>query len=295
MQYIGGLPVFRFAKLTEAVGALSRRCAVEFEPGKHAVFGDNDLIVHDGYHLESLGVRRMRKRIYNTIDSDFYTRSFAVHCPVVNEVWFCFPETGNALPNLAYVWNYREQTGGFRDLPLTSHIQAGPIDPGSAGEQWDGDSGSWDSDTSTWDQRLYEPSKLRPLLCDPNNTLLHLGNETTQFNGASFTATLERNALPFPLRADGPPDLSLRKHFKRIWPRITGTLGGTVNIYVAATDSPYESPMYGSALPYVIGTDRYVDCRVVGALLHLKIESTTAIEWHLPGYEVEFTARGRAR
>ena len=292
MQYIGGIAVFRFAKVTDSVGAISRRCAVEYMPGKHAVLGDHDLIVHDGYNLESIANRRIKRRIYSSVDSDYYSRSFTVHNHAAKEVWFCWPESGNALPNIAYVWNYEESTGGFRDLPPSSHIQAGIVDPGAASDTWDGDSASWDSDTTTWDQRLYEPSKLRPVICDPDNTLIHLGDDTTSFNGTAFTATLERNAIAFPLRADGPPDMSQRKHFRRIWPRITGTNGGTVNVYVAATDNPYEAPSYGAAKPFVIGTDKFTECRVVGAFLHLKFESTESIEWQLPGYEVDFARRG---
>lgn len=294
MQYVGGLPVFRFARLTESVGGLARRCAVEFQPGKHVVLGDHDLVVHDGYTLESIANRRMRRRIYNTLSSSNYRNSYTVHNPAAHEVWFCFVEDGETFPAIAYVWNYQDNTGGYRDLPNSSHIQLGVIDPGAVGEQWASDSASWDSDTSIWDQRLYEPAKLRPVICDPTNTLLHLGDDTTDFNGAAFTATLERTNIPIPMRADLPPDLTLRKHVRRIWLRILGTIGGVVNVSVGASNEPTSAPTYSAAVPFTIGTSRYVDCRVVGSLLHLKLQSTTSIEWQISGYEIDFHPRGRA-
>ena len=48
MQHVGGIGIFRFFQIFGEYGALGKNCVVQFEAGKHLVFGRDDVFVHDG-------------------------------------------------------------------------------------------------------------------------------------------------------------------------------------------------------------------------------------------------------
>jgi len=198
MQYIGLPQVFRFWKLfgkdDTGGGILTRNCAVEVKR-KHLVATQGDLVLHDGNTWESILTDRLRKKIFETdIDSTYYDRSFMVVNSSRNEVWFCFAAAGATFPNIALVWNWKDNACGFRDIPLAAFAAAGVIDPGT-NTSWDADSGSWDSDASIWDQREYNPIKREVMLAVPGVSKLYQANSTDQFAGSNYAAYIERTGL----------------------------------------------------------------------------------------------------
>lgn len=287
MQYIGGLNIFRFARIMGTGGALSRRCAVEYTAGKHAVFGDGDLFQHDGLNTQSLVASRLRRRIYNSIDSTNYQRAFVVHDQPNKEVWFCFPETGNTECNLACVWGYEDNTWGFRDLPQIAHIELGIINPGGTSDQWNLAVGTWDSDSQVWDQRQYNPAQRSILMGQPSGPALFQADTTNQFNSVDTSVVLERQGLALPLTPEGPPDMNYVKQVVRVFPRITGTVGGVVQVYVGASMIPGVAPTYLPPVPFIIGTTNHIDALVSGRLLAIKFSSSTTLDWKLSGYEFD--------
>lgn len=295
MQYIGGIEVFRFLKKFGEIGALSRKCAIEFFSGKHCVFAGDDLILHDGQQAVSLLTDKMRKSMLNRIDSGFYSRSFVVANYPGKEVWACFPEVSQPLPNIALVWNWEKNTVGLRELPGTPHIAAGIVNPVATTETWGGAVGTWETDTVSWGDRSFDPSQRKMLMAAPNVTKLYNPDTSNQFDGVNMTAFVERKGLGFPLKKDQPPDYETVKRLRGIWPRISGTVGGVVNVY-AGVQNKVDGPItYDVPFPFVIGTSDYVDC--LGALpssrLHaLKFESTSDIAWRLEGYEVDVVRDG---
>jgi hypothetical protein len=292
MQFIGGTAIFRFFKIFDTLGALSRRCALECVIGRHAVFGDGDIILHDGQTAQSLVGARLRRRIYSSIDSIYYQRSFVAYNPPLKEVWFCFPETGNTLPNLALVWNMESDAWGFRDLPNAAHIATGVVDPGATSDQWGADTGIWATDTTVWGERLYNPSSRRMVMAVPGATRIYLLDDTAQAAGADMTVELERTSLPLPLRTGQPPDMSVDKQIRRIWLRMDGTVGGQISVYVGAQETPDTAPTYAAPKIFTLGTDKYVEARVRGRLMALKLTSMSNISWRLHGYEVDAVRRG---
>jgi hypothetical protein len=292
MQFIGGLNIFRFARILGAAGALSRRCAAEYLAGRHVVFGDGDIYTHDGFNAQSLVTGRLRRRIYSAIDPTYYQRSFLVFNQLGREVWFCFPETGNTLPSLAAVWNYESNTWGFREIPLLAHAALGVVNPGGSSDQWDLAVGSWDSDTLVWDQRQYNPSQRSVLLEQPSGPALFQADQSSQFNAVNMTVILERQSLALPLVPEGPPDMAHVKQVSRLWPRITGTAGGVVQVYVGAQMAVNQAPTYQAPQNYVIGTTQHIDALAVGRLLALKFVSSAALDWRIHGYEVDSYVRG---
>lgn len=292
MQFVGGIEIFRFFKIFDSIGALSRRCAVEYFSGMQAVFGDSDILRHDGNTAESLINNMLRRWLYARIDSVHYMKSFTTVNFAADEVWFCFPENGETLPNMAIVWNFKDNTLGVRDIPLAAHISAGISNQGAGGDAWSADSNPWSTDTTLWETRLFQASLRGVFMAVPGTTDIFKGDDTTQFNGVDYNAYIERTGLGIPLRANQPPDQSQMKFMTRLWPRLEGSGGSVVNIYVAGQDDPTQPAVYGTPIPFIIGTDRFIDCRVMGRTFAIKYEANSASSVRLHGYDLEIRKAG---
>lgn len=295
MQYVGGIDIFRFTKKFSEMGMLSRRCAVEFFSGKHFVFTGDDAVLHDGQQAVSLLNDKLRRSMLSRIDSSFFSRSFVVANYAAKECWACFPEVGQTLPNKALVWNWEKNLIGFRDLPGTPHIAAGVVNPVPSTETWSGAVGTWETDTASWGDRSYDPSQRKLLIAAPNVTKLYTPDNTQQFDGVDITSFVERKGLGFPLKKDAPPDYETMKLMRGLWPRISGTQGGVINVYVGVQEKVDGPITYDTPFPFVIGTSEYVDSlgTLPSSRLHaLKFESTTNIQWRLEGYEADVVKDG---
>ena len=295
MQYVGGIDIFRFTKKFDSFGMLTRKCAVEFFSGKHVVFTGEDLILHDGQQAQSLLSARLRTTLQNAVDSTAYARSFVVANYAEKEVWACYPEVGQTLPSKALVWNWETNLIGLRDLPSAAHIAAGVVNPIDATETWAGAVGTWDTDPAAWGDRSFDPSKRKLLMAVPGVTKLFLPDSTQQFNAVNMASYIERVGLGFPLKKDAPPDYSTVKLVRGLWPRISGTVGGIVNVYIGTQDKVDGPVTYANPQSFTIGSSDMIDClgELDASRLHaLKFESTDDIQWALHGYEVDVVPAG---
>lgn len=293
MQFIGGVDIFRFQKLFDSFGVFTRRSSVEYTAGKHAVFAVGDLIMHDGQNWQSIASKRLRRWLFNQIDPTNYSTCFVVSNPARFEVWFCFPQTGNSFPNKAVVWNWQDNAMSVIDLPGVAHIAAGLVDTSGVTDTWDGAVGTWDSDSSTWGELGANPSSYRLLEAYPSAPLLLRGDDTEQNNGVSFTSYIERLSLPIPLTNGGPPDMESIKFVRDIWPRIEGTDGGVVRVYIGSQMAVDGAITYKGPYNYTIGMTQHIPVRVSGRLISIKFESIDATAWRLHGYELDVVRGGR--
>ena len=294
MQFIGGTEIFKFSMLFETIGALSRRCAALVKPGVHTVLTKDDIILHSGTEqsVSSLIESRVRRALFKDMSTSAAIRSFITVVRPRKEVWYCYCTPDASIPNKALVWNMVSNTFTFRDLPNAAHIASGVAYGGS--EAWNSAVGNWDSDTTVWSEAAFGTTFLRSLIAGAVNTKLFMADEGSNFNGTNMTATVERTGIGYPLKDGGPPDFAFRKFMTRLWPRIEGTLGGVVNVYVGSQDKVDGPVTYGSAMPFTIGDTVCLEPMVNAPLHALKFESTGDIEWRLHGYDVEVRQAGRS-
>jgi len=292
MQYVGGPKVFNFIRFFDNFGLLARNCAAEFTSGKHAVFALGDIIIHDGQSWESIVSRKMRDWVFKQMNANTFSTSFVAQIPQRFEVFFCFPSAGSLLPNLALVWNWKEDTLGVRDLDQVAHFAAGRVNSGVS-EVWDADPNPWNTDETVWDEVKYNPSGLRILSTSPDTPKLALMDATNTFNGAPFRSYVERTGLALPVTEDGPPDMHTRKLFKRLWPRIDGTDGATIKVYVGKQDKIDGPVTWSAARDFIIGTTESIDFLLNGRLFAVRFESTTDMYWRVLGYQVEVVPAGQ--
>lgn len=299
-QYIGGNKIFRSYRILEESGMIARDCAASFFAGgvKHAVFGGDDLFVHDGNNAESIADKRVRRWLYNQLSSDNYERCFVVPNYPEKEIWFCFVPQGETLVTMALPWKWRENVfAPPRQIPNIRFAAAGIVNDTGASATWDGDSATWDSDATLWDDKVFGAANRKVLLAVPGaSKALQLVDATNQFAGASFTSYLERVGIPYAKNDQkGQPiaDESVKKLCSELWPRIEAAPGTVVEVYVGAHEDVNAAITWQGPFNFVVGTHRKVDPVISGRFLAAKFRTLADVDWKLHGYAMEIKPIGK--
>lgn len=285
MTYTGGPAVFAFQKVLGTSGALNRNCIVEFD-GYHFVLTGSDVIVHDGQQSSSILDKQARRALFQDFDASATDRCFVFKNPFLNEIFVCYPQAGASIPNRAMVYNYRDKTVSYRDLPDLHHANFGTLGD-DFGDTWEADGDPWDSDMTTWGGPGFTPNTTRVLMAS-NDQQLYLLDSSATYDGVKPTSYVERVGLPL-----GASERV--KLVRGIRPRISGTEGGTVRILVAGMNDPYETPNYTKRMTHTIGKTVSNDCMVSGRYLAIRFEidgGNTAYFWRLDSYDVDVVDAG---
>lgn len=282
MDYTGGPFVFRFSKVLGSSGALNRNCIVEVD-GVHVVLTNQDVIVHDGQTATSVMDKQTRRFLFQQIDPQAQDKAFVFKNTFFNEVLIAYPGLGSTVCDKAMVWNYKDKTVTFRDLPSLNHAAFGAVDDAST-TTWSADSESWGSDLTVWQGSGLVPGIARCIMASSNGKL-YLMDASASFDGQPANSFLERRGLTF-----GSPEAI--KVIRSVRPRIKGEAGGTVVIKVGSSDDPNTDPVYGSTMTHTVGSTVSNDCMVSGRYIAIRFESGTAAQWRLDSMDVDVVVSG---
>lgn len=296
-SFVGGSKVLNFQQLSDRAGILSRNCIAPFvhQGPKHAVFGVDDCFVTNGSSIEYLFNATWKKWLYAKIDATYKDRCFTVADKTNTEVWFCFPETGQTLPNMAVVWNWATNQISARDLPGTPHIAVGSHS--ITDDSWDNDSQAWDADTTVWDERVFNPSQTKMMMAFPGaSRKIFECNNSGQFNSVSFTAQVEREGLTV-LRQDRQgniiEDIEVRKLVAELWPLISAESGTTVTIQVGVQERISDPITWSPEMTFTVGTDDKVNPLIAGRIVSVRFKTTHEKAWKLQAYDLDIRPLGK--
>ena len=294
MRYIGGKYIFGFRKLFDRTGLYARRCFVDYEGG-HCFLSNDDLMTHNGTSVRSVLDRRYRDTLFSALrGATNSSRTFLAPNYAKNEIWVCYPEGADEFPTKALVWNYRDDTVGFVTLPGASDINFDVVQPTTL-FTWDSDSDTWDSDETKWDARQYDPSMRGMIMADATNTKIYKMDDTNQFNGTSFTSTLERQGLAVigrDRKGQAIVDLKAIKRVRAVYPKFDADAGTVITVYVGYQMETSDSVTWDSGTAFTVGTDYKVDTRTTGRLIAIKFETTGDVAWKLNGFDLDITVVG---
>jgi hypothetical protein len=277
-DYAGGPYVFNFAKVFGTSGAMNVNCVVEID-GFHVALTNDDVIVHDGQSATSVLDKQSRRALFQMIDAQANGLCFVFKNPFLNEVFVCFPQAGSSTPDLALVWNYKDKTVAYRDLPNLNHAACGPVESGIS-QPWSSDSSPWGSDVSTWNSAEYTPGLARVMM-GSNDTKLFLLDSSTTFDGTLPTAYVERRGLSL-------GDSSRFKVINSVLARIQGTAGELVTIKVGGHDTdPSADPTWDATLTHTLGTTLEDFCMVQRRFVAIRIEGAGAFQWKLDSLDLD--------
>lgn len=291
-QFIGGKNKWRLFPIFEEVGMFEQNCGTSFaENSMHFVMTGDDLLVHNGQTPRWLLPKRLRRWLQANIDTTNYDRSFCVHNISERECWACFPLVGSTWPNIALVWNYDDDTLTLRELDNYSFIAPGQIPLIVTGDVWDNDDQVWDADTSRWDELTHPPFIRRLLALKPDvSKLFHL-DLTDQFDGADFTASVERTGLDV-IGFKGGEYIRSREHRRIIQRVFIQAHGGPIDVQIGTTGAFGDGIAWSVPQTFDPETQEYLDFGLHTQLWGIRFSSTGSSEWHIISFEVEIEPVG---
>jgi len=174
---------------------LTRNCFTLFED-KHVVLTDDDVLLVDGFNVQSIANKRVRRLINSSLDADNINNAFVAHYRTENEIWICLPDVGATEPNLAAIWNYRDDTWTTRTLPGVTHAASGVINEGVVDNTWDAQTESWDAYSGgAWNDQGFSLRGDEMILAGRANTKLYQVDQGTGFDGMPVAATLTKERM----------------------------------------------------------------------------------------------------
>jgi hypothetical protein len=281
LDYIGGAFVLRARKVFGMSGILNKNCAVDVD-SFHFVVTGSDVVIHDGYTATSILSELDRRAFFQDID---VTARGMVHVfvnPFLSEIFVAYPSIGATSCDKALVYNFRQKTVSYRSLPNLNHAAFGPVDT-DLGGAWSQDSDPWDSDLTAWNGPDYTPDTVRVMMASAD-TKLYMLDASASFDGVIPVAYIERRGV----------DFGDQEHYKLMTsfrPNITGNVGETVIIKIGYGTTPYADPTYTS-FTFTIGVDDRVDCLISGRYLSWRIETGSAYQWRMDGYNIFIEQEG---
>jgi hypothetical protein len=282
MRFIGQPFIWQFLRLPGDVGMLTRGCVVSTPQG-HVVLTQGDVVIHSGQGTQSIINAKLRRWIFNNIDSTNYKRAFVTSNPSKNEVWVCFPQSGYAACTLALVWNWTDGTWGMRQLNNATYGATGAATYLSS-DIWATDTNPWSSDTTSWDSANLSQAETRLLLSEstPNISIV---DTATSNNTAAITAVLERTGIAF-------DDPGMVKVMTRIRPRFDGPAGQVINIEFGGQMDIEKSIVWSTPIPYTIGSSFEANGFATGRFLGVRFTSIGGQPWRIRSYDVDYENQG---
>jgi len=274
MRLVGGTSVMAIDKMQVNSGLLTKNCITEFK-GHHFVASDGDIVVFDGQNVESIAAKRVRNAIFSGIDSTNVENSYVVRNDTKNEVWFCYPETGATWSTVAAVWNWKDDTWTFRDLPDSRHLASGLANMVPS-PTYNATTTTYNATTDFYHQ--YNQNSTADNIAGAATLAINQLDQTNDFDGAAMASSLEKLSMDF-----GDPENI--KMIKSVRPRITADAGTKIYIRLGTQDHPDDQINWGNEVVYMVGTDREAYFTTKGRFISIRMRTQdTGVHWKCHGF-----------
>ena len=283
MNYVGTPYIFSFKLLSPTIGLLAKEAVAEFEGG-HFFMGNSDFYVCNGQTVTPMLSNKLRRTVFDELNGENYLKCFVAADYVRNEMMACYPAGSSTVVNKALIWNWKDNTFSFRDLPDTSHISSGIVEI-TTGATWDAATLTWNADSDPWGATNYDNVVKNIVFADVTNTKIYRDNKGNKKDTATMSAYIERSGYDL-----GDPQSV--KFVSAVYPQIEVSGNNTVDVYVGRQMSTEEGITWEGPTAFNPNSQSKVSCRVSGKYFGIKIESTTDIDWKLHGLSFEVQKKG---
>ena len=283
MNYVGTPYIFSFKLLSPTIGLLSKEAVAEFEGG-HFFMGNSDFYVCNGQTITPMLSNKLRRTVFDELNGDNYQKCFVAADYVRNEMMACYPSGSSTVVDKALIWNWKDNTFSFRDLPDTSHINSGIVEI-TAGATWDAATLTWNADSDPWGATNYDNVIKNIVFADVTNTKIFRDNKGNKKDTATMDAYIERSGYDL-----GDPQSV--KFVSAVYPQIEVSGNNTVNVYIGRQMSTEDGITWEGPVAFNPNTQSKVSCRISGKYFGIKVMSDTDIDWKLHGLSFEVQQRG---
>ena len=277
--------VWRRSSLTTTAGLLTKNCVVECR-GNHFMLVNGDIVVNNGNSIDSIAHNRIKRHLNVNISTEAYARSYVLRNDIQKEIWFCIPQEGSATANLAYVFNWKDESWAIRDLPADNAYAVYGSVNNQGNLSWSDynkkvPSAIWKSTNDSWGSSSLSPFNNTVVGHTLGATLYDIDDST---NASVVNTFVER--LNYPL--DGHRQVNT---VIRAYPHI---IGSPVRIRFGAHDYA-GAPVrwYKDWITFNPSKDRKIDFRVTGELIAWRIESIDNGRFEFSGLDIEHSRVGQ--
>jgi hypothetical protein len=307
MNYVGGTFIFDFRKRFDDVGILNANCAVEVD-GQHYVFDAFDFYTHDGTSKQSIAHNRVKDFVFSGLIKDLRHRAFVAHNPMLNEVLFCYPSNDRFAYyaattgcNRAAVYNYRNDTWSYYDLPNVTAAQLATLATGITWAETDPTSyadmgGTWNGSQDDEDRHLMFSSIADTGAGLTANRIYGLdlienGRLTKAVEAEALKAAYgERTGID--LDENGTP-IRAYKALLTIFPQLSRGADGTIfSFSFGSNDVAGQDPLWDAYQAFEPETMNKLDTRVAGRYLGYRFNITGPGDFGFSGMDAEVSVRG---
>jgi len=307
MDFVGGTFIMNTRKLFSDAGVMSHNCVIEIE-NRHYVFGDNDIFVHDGNSRKSIVDGRVRNYIYNGLDNSQKDKCFVQHNPDLNEILFCYRSLDDMAEyrtssecNRAAVYNYRNDTWSFVDLPnVTSgtiaNVNSSLTYDTATGIHYDTVGGTYASQIANFDKHVLFCGKAASsdgISSDKMYGLDNIENGTLTFPGdleANKHSFIQRNSIDL----DEISTLSGYKVITAMFPQLTTpSPDKTYEFNFGSSSILSHTPAYQITKTFDAATDYKIDSRASGRYLAYKLKIDDYKDFEFIGFDIQVMVTGR--
>lgn len=307
LDFVGGTFIMNTRKLFSDVGIMSHNCVVEVER-KHYVFAENDIYIHDGNSRKSIVDGRVKNYIFNSLDNEAINKCFVQHIADTDEIYFCYRSaddmaefTSGENCNRAAVYNYRNDTWSFMDLPnvtagTLANVNSSATYDSSVNTQYETFGGTYASQSAGFDQHT--------LFCGASSANDGItsdklyGLDAIEYGTMSFELDAEANRPAFIQRhsidLDELSPLSGYKVITAMLPQITTpSPNKTYNFNFGASNILSQAPVYETTAVFDAATDHKIDTRASGRYLSYKLTTSDYKDFSFAAFDAEVHVTGR--
>ena len=285
---IAGDP-FQFERLPDYVRIINRGCignAGEF----HILASRDDVQIFDGNTFRSILSDRLRNYYKDQIFEARLQTAFVAVLNVENEAWICFPTTGEAgelkHPDLAIVWNYKNDTLSLTDLPQCRDMDEGLI-VGQSQDTFDDNTMTFDEDTARFDESAFESAFSQ--MAGAHGTSVSIFGNTATDDTTPRRCIAERIGLTLTDQGLGYQSADRVHTIRVVKPYLQST--GPVNIQLGSQLQPGSAVIWESEQPYDPATQDEAHFRTTGRYFAWRIRSEANVTWELTDMEFEYRLR----
>jgi len=306
MEFVGGTFIHNFRKLFSDCGVINQNCIAEVE-GTHYVFDHEDIYVHDSHTRQSICDERVKNYIFSGLNTAKTNRCFVHHNADLDEVMFCYVSgddmaeyTHGDRCNRAAVFNYKNQTWSFTDLPNVASSTVGTISSSTTYANtsaiYSTIGGSYYTQEAGYDSHslfVGESNSTDGLATDKL-----YGLDLSDSGSLAFPLDVTANKSPFLERVgvdlDELSPLSGYKVINKIFPQIdTQNADKTFTFTFGASDLLGDATTYGSPVTFNGATDHKIDSRASGRYLSYKLTVDDNKDFNFIGFDLDILATGR--
>tara|TARA_R110000744_G_scaffold116409_2_gene217735 strand:- start:1107 stop:2723 length:1617 start_codon:yes stop_codon:yes gene_type:complete len=309
MEFVGGAFIFNFRKIFDNCGVVNANCIVEHE-GKHFVFDNDDIYMHDGLSKSSICDKRVRNYIFSGIDKSKISKCFVHLNKNLEEIYFCYHSgddlavfTDGDFCNRAAVYNYRSDTWSFMDLPNT--VSGGASNVNTV-ETYTNTTLTYKETGGTYHEQESQFAQFS-LMVSRAYTGAYETISTNRVVGIDLVnkgnlARLSISEFNFPMVAErvgidldeAQIPLSGYKVINRIYPQAS-TVSSDPEIYFefGATNLATEVTNFNPGIVFNMATEYKVDTRMSGRYLSYKVGTATPKDFALSGFDIDLQIVGR--